>query len=593
LGGSSRGAAYFSDPPPPTPGTSPLTDTEHSDAPAGAPTDTAGAPAPSRPRARRLLIVLAAVPIVVVLALLAAWAVDDRGTGEVPRNTELAGEDIGGMGRSEVQAAAGRVAERYGTTDVVVETPEGDLSAPGADVGLAVDTDATVEAALAVGDDESALRRPFSWLASFFSPRRAPVIATVDEDRAARVVVERDPTDRRPPVEPSVRGEGGEIQVVPGEDGTGLGGAEVAGAIAAAAEQGRFPIVVEAEAQPIPPRFDEEAAAALAEEARQLTGEPIAVEGTAEVIPVEMQRDWVRSTATDDGLELTFDDDVRTLITAQLENHLGDLGDDPVDARLTVQGGSVTIVPARDGTACCEPEAGNLVVEAIMDPGTGSVALPLRARPAERTTEDVAALGIREPIGSFTTNFTPGQSRNQNIQRMADLVQGQVVEPGRRFSVNDHVGRRTREKGFTDGGEIRDGVLATAVGGGVSQFATTMFNAAFFAGLEIPEYQMHSLYFTRYPYGREATLSFPKPDLVIENNTGNGILLWPTHTSSSVTVTIYGTRTFEAAQTGQTTSPVGPCTRVVTQRTRTRLSTGAQTTDTFSNVYRPEEGVNC
>ena len=60
---------------------------------------------------------------------------------------------------------------------------------------------------------------------------------------------------------------------------------------------------------------------------------------------------------------------------------------------------------------------------------------------------------------------------------------------------------------------IRRFLPREAVGGGISQFATTLFNAAFFAGLDIPEYQSHSIYITRYPYGREATLSYPAPDL--------------------------------------------------------------------------------
>ena len=80
---------------------------------------------------------------------------------------------------------------------------------------------------------------------------------------------------------------------------------------------------------------------------------------------------------------------------------------------------------------------------------------------------------------------------------------------------------------------IENGVLVDTVGGGISQFATTTFNAAFFGGLDLVEYQSHSIYISRYPYGREATLSFPKPDLVIGNNTPYGVLIWPTYTGTS------------------------------------------------------------
>ena len=88
--------------------------------------------------------------------------------------------------------------------------------------------------------------------------------------------------------------------------------------------------------------------------------------------------------------------------------------------------------------------------------------------------------------------------------------------------MNDKVGRRTTGKGFTTGGAIIDGRVGTSIGGGISQFATTLFNAALFAGLDFGEYQSHSLYISRYPRGREATLSFPHPDLQIRNTTPYG-----------------------------------------------------------------------
>ena len=72
------------------------------------------------------------------------------------------------------------------------------------------------------------------------------------------------------------------------------------------------------------------------------------------------------------------------------------------------------------------------------------------------------------------------------------------------------------------------------VGGGVSQFATTMFNAAFFAGLPIDEYQAHSEHFDRYPFGREATMGYEHPDLQWKNDTPYGILIWTSHTATSV-----------------------------------------------------------
>ena len=140
---------------------------------------------------------------------------------------------------------------------------------------------------------------------------------------------------------------------------------------------------------------------------------------------------------------------------------------------------------------------------------------------------------------------------------------------------------------------IVNGVFRTSVGGGISQYATTLFNAAFFAGLDFGEYQSHSIYISRYPYGREATVSHPNPDLEIINNTPYGVLLWPTTTDTSITVQLFSTKWVEGEQTGQTERREGvSCTRVTTERTRTWLDDGRTEVDTVTARYRPE-GRNC
>ena len=202
-------------------------------------------------------------------------------------------------------------------------------------------------------------------------------------------------------------------------------------------------------------------------------------------------------------------------------------------------------------------------------------------------------VGIVEPIGTFTTNHADGDPRVQSIHRIADLIRRAVIAPGGTFSVNDHVGRRTTANGFVAAPVIdHEYKFTDDVGGGISQFATTIFNAAFFAGLDIPSYYMHGIYISRYPYGRESTISFPAPDVRIRNNTPYGVLIWPTYTATSITVTMYSTKYVSGEQTNQTTEKKGVCTAVTTERTRTYVD-GRKTIDRFSGLYSPEEGVKC
>jgi vancomycin resistance protein YoaR len=158
--------------------------------------------------------------------------------------------------------------------------------------------------------------------------------------------------------------------------------------------------------------------------------------------------------------------------------------------------------------------------------------------------------------------------------------------------VNEFVGERTTEKGFVPAGTIQFGRFEDAVGGGISQFATTMFNAAFFAGLQFEEYQSHSLYIDRYPYGREATLSYPHPDLVVTNDTPYGVLLWPTYTGSSITMQMWSTPYWDVEQTGQNSYPAGQCTQVETFRSRTNPDGVTENDEVFA-LYRPGEGLDC
>src|SRR5690606_29940826 len=138
----------------------------------------------------------------------------------------------------------------------------------------------------------------------------------------------------------------------------------------------------------------------------------------------------------------------------------------------------------------------------------------------------------------------------------------------------------------------RSSDLVPTVGGGVSQFATTLFNAAFFAGFDFLDYQSHSIYFSRYPYGREATISWPAPDLVIENTTDYPALIWPTYTDTSITVSIYSTKSVQVEDVGQEVSPARQCTRVDTHRLRT-YDDGRQVEDSVFATYRPGEGFDC
>lgn len=531
---------------------------------------------------------LAAVPFAVSVA----WAVDDRAHGgEVARNVTLAGTDIGGMGPRELSAVVAALAARYPRTRIQVRARPGGFTATAAELGVSVDTAATVQAALATGRDGPLPGRIWGWVTSALRPRRAPVRVRVDGTTLAAAVARLDGGPARPAMEPTVTYRRGRFEAVPGRAGTGLDTAALARDIVRAAEAGG-PVVVDAQRRAVRPRFGDERARVLAQRATALTGSGIAVRAGAvsATVPAASLRSWITTRAGPTDLELALDPD-RTL--AGLARLLAGAGTPPVDASFAVTPSGLVPTPAKAGTACCAPAAVDHLLAALLHRPAGPVELPLKTVPPRRTEAEAATLGIKEAVASFTTRHRCCEPRVKNIHRIADLVRGAIIEPGATFSVNDYVGRRTAEKGFVVAGVIENGEFKEDVGGGVSQFATTLFNAAFFAGLEFREYQSHSLYISRYPYGREATLGWPHPDLRIRNPTPYGVLIWATYTDTSITVTLYSTRYWASVTQGtQTKAPRGSCTVVTTQRIRT-LPDGTARTDTVRATYRAAEGVDC
>jgi hypothetical protein len=139
-------------------------------------------------------------------------------------------------------------------------------------------------------------------------------------------------------------------------------------------------------------------------------------------------------------------------------------------------------------------------------------------------------------VSSFSTPLTPGQVRNNNIHLAADYIDGDVIPPGGTYSLSRSIGPRTTARGFGPGGFISDGEIITVTGGGISQLATTFVNAAWFAGIELVDFKPHSIYFTRYPMCREATLSGTSIDVIVTNDSPYDITIRTSHSQSQVTI---------------------------------------------------------
>lgn len=546
---------------------------------------------------RNLGISLAAVPAAALVLLVAAWAIDGATSrNEVHRNVRIAGQNVGGMQAARLDEVMSSIDERLTAIPVEITVGEDTLSSTLGAFAVALDREATSAAAFDARDGGFVLFGPFRWLGSFFNRSDAPVSLMIDEAAARSAAEQLGKAVEAPAVEPSLSFRNGELQAVPGRDGSRLDVDSVVAALAAlnGDRLDGDTIEIAGALVEVPPKQSDDSAGALRDRVEEQLERPIEVRfGDEErtLDPTQLAP-FITAQLTDDD-ELVVDlEDAPTL--AYLGKAFADVGTPPTEPDVSVSGGKVVVGGGKAGTVCCGPDAVDSLARAL-EQGDDTVSLSLAPKSPERDQKYYERLGIVEQVASFTTEHPCCAPRVDNIHRMADIVGAHVLAPGETFSLNDVVGRRTVANGFFPAPVINgDGNFDEDVGGGVSQFSTTLFNAAFFAGLEIDEYMAHGLYISRYPYGREATLSFPSPDLKVRNITPYGVLIWPTYTDTSITVSMYSTRYIDAEQSGQFESVYGTvCTQVTTLRERTWIDTGRTETDRFYALYAPAEGVQC
>jgi vancomycin resistance protein YoaR len=240
------------------------------------------------------------------------------------------------------------------------------------------------------------------------------------------------------------------------------------------------------------------------------------------------------------------------------------VGNPPVDASFSVSGDAIQIVPSRNGTELDVARTARALLRAATSP-TNRVARVFVARAVpERTTKEALAMGIDTRMASFKTYNSGTWDRIINLRLGVQHLDGTLVPPGGTFSLNDAIGERTEERGFRSAPVIIGTKYEEEVGGGTSQVATTVFNAAWEAGLRITERNPHSLYISRYPLGRDATVYWPSLDLRFVNDTTDWVLVKGFPEADGISVSIYGgeRRRVESSDGEMTVTGTPPVRRV-------------------------------
>ncbi|MDI6688978.1 MAG: peptidoglycan binding domain-containing protein [Actinomycetota bacterium] len=227
----------------------------------------------------------------------------------------------------------------------------------------------------------------------------------------------------------------------------------------------------------------------------------------------------------------------------------------PRDAKFRVNGPKVTIIPSQYGREVDADTAFDGINRAVRDDKPPrEVSLTTRVVEPNLTTEEAKTMGIRERISTFTTSYNPNhKTRTHNIHLLAKSLDGTIVPPREVFSFNKTVGPRTAEKGYMEAPMILNGELVPAIGGWCMSGNDDPLQCGIFRRISLVERQNHSFYISRYPAGRDATVSYPKPDFKFRNDTPAHLLIKAWCAPSTITIAIYGTDF--GTEVSYTTSP--------------------------------------
>lgn len=525
-----------------------------------------------------------------------SWSQHLEGSGEVvAARVALDGIEVGGMTEPQVKQVVADHAREVLDERVTIAFDGGRVRFRLGDLGFSYDQQATVENVMETRRSGGPLSQMLSWVTTPFIVSSAEVALTLDAQQARQTLARRQGLTPSPAIEPVMAANArGNLKMTGGMDGLTVDIEQVLDGLRSL-DPLEIPATITADLIRLAPTVTDDEAEAVVDELTGLTATGVltSLAGRSIRLSAEQLRSQLDIRARDGAIEVAFD-------LEGLQKGIQNLYSEPVrPIRKPVfevaEGEPRMREKGKPPMVCCAIESAEAVSTTVLaGEAEPFVAVPLQARAEDDPMVMAWADGtlIVDQVSSFTTPHACCETRVANIQRMADIVDNYYLLPGESLSLNEFVGPRTKKNGFVPAGAIRRGHLIQEVGGGVSQFATTIFNTAYFAGLDFDEYRSHTIYFSRYPYGREATISNPAPDLIIRNSTPYPVLIDTSYTDTSITVSMFSTKYSAVEEMEQRVSRRGACTHVETDRQRV-YPDGQVIVDTFLADYRPAEGIDC
>lgn len=238
-------------------------------------------------------------------------------------------------------------------------------------------------------------------------------------------------------------------------------------------------------------------------------------------------------TALEDG---KVDEFIRRETDGQME--------EPQNAAIIRENGAFRITPGVSGKVVDIAATREALEHALQSAAKDEVMAEavVAEREPEIREEDLASIG--DVLGSFTTDFSSsGASRSGNLANGASKINGHVLMPGETLSGYECMHPFTTANGYYTAAAYEGGRVVDSIGGGVCQIATTLYNAALRAELQITQRQNHSMIVGYVKPSMDAAIAGTVKDIKITNNYSTPIYVEGYTESRKLTFTIYGKET--------------------------------------------------
>lgn len=233
-----------------------------------------------------------------------------------------------------------------------------------------------------------------------------------------------------------------------------------------------------------------------------------------------------------------------TLVENFIAEECRNLPGEPKNAQIRRENGAFVITEGTEGIAVDTAATRQMLDEAlaVLDGADVTVQAAVTIAQPQIKAADLESIG--DVLGTFSTSFSSsGAARSKNLEVGSAKINGHVLMPGETLSGYECMQPFTIANGYYTAAAYENGQVVDSVGGGVCQIATTLYNAALRAELEITQRQNHSMVVGYVKPSMDAAIAGTYKDIKVTNNYSTPIYVEGGTSGKTLTFTIYGKET--------------------------------------------------